>query len=138
MAILYEAMIPLNPRTKKNSMRIVYNPKTGSPMVIQSKEYKQYEKEAGWFLKKLDKPIDTPVNVKCIFYRDSKRACDLVNLENAILDILTHYGVISDDNRNIVYSMDGSRVFCDKNRPRTEIFIEEVDGADVWDTKKKF
>ena len=135
MAILYEAMIPLNPKTKKNSQQIVVNRSTGRAMIVQSKEYKQYEKDAGFFLPKLKEPIDKPVNVKCVFYRDSKRTCDLVNLENAILDILRLYGIIADDNRNIVYSMDGSVVLYDKERPRTEIAIEEVEGYQEWAKK---
>ncbi len=44
----------------------------------------------------------------------------------AIDDILTHYGVIADDNYSIVQSHDGSRVFVDKENPRTEVIIEEV------------
>ena len=135
MAILYQAVIPLNPKTKKNSQQIVVNRKTGRAMIIQSKEYKEYEKNAGWFLKKLPKPINEPVNVKCVFYRDSRRVCDLVNLQNAILDILTLHGIISDDNRNIVYSMNGSVVLYDKEKPRTEITIEEVEDAEIWAKK---
>ena len=33
-------------RTKKNHSRIITNPKTGKPMVIQSKQYVQYEADA--------------------------------------------------------------------------------------------
>ena len=133
--ILWQATIPLNPKTKKNSQRIVWNRKANRPMVLQSEEYKEYEKNCGWFLKIPDKPIDSPVNVKCVFYRESRIRCDLVNLENAILDILSSYGVIADDNRNVVYSMDGSRVLYDKEKPRTEITIESVEGAELWDRK---
>ena len=135
MAILYEAVIPLNPRTKKNSQQIVINKKTGRPFVMQSSKYKEYEKNCGYFLKKLPEPISEPVNVKCVFYRETRIRCDLVNLENAILDILCLYGIIADDNRNVVYSMDGSRVFCDKTKPRTEITIESVEDAEIWDKK---
>jgi hypothetical protein len=35
-------------------------------------------------------------------------------------------GLLADDNYSIVQSMDGSRVLYDKNAPRTEIFITEV------------
>ena len=51
---------------------------------------------------------------------------DLVNLQEATLDVLVKYGVILDDNSNIVASMDGSRVLYDKNNPRTEIDIEPI------------
>ena len=56
----------------------------------------------------------------------TKRKCDLTNLLEAIDDILTHYGVIADDNYSIVAAHDGSRVFVDKQNPRTEVIIEEV------------
>ena len=132
MAILYEAMIPLNPRTKKNSQRVVVNHRTGKPFIMQNEKYKQYEKDAGWFLKIPDKPINEPVNVKCVFYRETKIRCDLVNLENAILDILTSFGILADDNRDVVYSMDGSKVLYDKDKPRTEITITTVEGVQTW------
>ena len=126
MAILYEAMIPLNPRTKKNSQRVVVNHRTGKPFIMQNEKYKQYEKDAGWFLKIPDKPIDTPVNVKCVFYRESRGRCDLTNLLEAIDDVLVSYGVLSDDNFTVIASHDGSRVYVDKDKPRTEITIETV------------
>ena len=135
MAILYEAVIPLNPRTKKNSQQIVINKKTGRPFVMQSSKYKEYEKNCGYFLRKPNKPINTPVNVKCVFYRETRIRCDLVNLENAILDILTSFGILADDNRDIVYSMDGSEVLYDKDKPRTEITITTVEGVQVWGKK---
>ena len=126
MAILYEAMIPLNPRTKKNSQRVVVNHRTGKPFIMQNEKYKQYEKDAGWFLKIPDKPIDTPVNVKCVFYRESRGRCDLTNLLEAIDDVLVSYGVLADDNFTVIASHDGSRVYVDKDKPRTEITIETV------------
>lgn len=128
MAILYEAMIPLNPRTKKNSQRVVVNHRTGKPFIMQNEKYKQYEKDAGWFLKIPDKPIDIPVNVKCVFYRESRGRCDLTNLLEAIDDVLVSYGVLSDDNFTVIASHDGSRVYVDKDNPRTEITIETVSG----------
>ena len=131
MAILYEAMIPLNPRTKKNSQQIMINRKTGKPFVMQSSKYKEYEKNAGWFLKKLPKPINEPVNVKCVFYRETKIRCDLSNLLEAAMDILVEYDILADDNFNIITGFDGSRVYIDKGNPRTEITIETVENQEV-------
>ena len=54
----------------------------------------------------------------------SKRKVDLNNLLEATTDMLVHYKVIEDDNSNIVVSHDGSRVFYDKENPRTEIYFE--------------
>ena len=124
--ILYQAMIPLNPKTKKNSQQIIRNPRTKAPMIVQSEDYKKYEKDAGWFLRKPSKPISEPCNVKCVFYRDSARRVDLTNLLEAIDDILVHYQIIEDDNFKILVSHDGSRVRIDKDHPRTEIVIEDV------------
>ena len=118
--------IPLQPRTKKNSSRIVTNQKTGKPFLIPSKKYKEYERDAGYFIKGKGLRIDYPVNVKCVFFRKDRRRCDLPNLLNAICDILVYYEVLADDNFNIIASMDGSRVDIDRENPRTEITIEAV------------
>lgn len=131
MAILYEAVIPINPRTKKNSQQIVINKKTGRPFVMQSSKYKEYEQNCGYFLRKPNKPINTPVNVKCVFYREKNILCDLTNLLAAICDILVYYRIIDDDNFHIIVSHDGSRVYIDKENPRTEITIETVENQEV-------
>lgn len=93
-------------------------------MIVQSSDYLAYEKECGWFIKGKGKKIDYPVNVKCVFYRDSRRRVDLTNLLAAICDILVKYQVVADDNSSIIVSHDGSRVGYDKDNPRTEITIE--------------
>ena len=122
--VVYEAVIPIEPRSKKNSQQICINSRTKRPFVKQNDKYVQFEKDCGFFLKhKPPAPIDYPVNVKCIFYRSTRIRCDLVNLEEAILDVLTRYEIIADDNFNIVATMDGSTVLIDKNNPRIEITI---------------
>lgn len=122
--IVYEAVIPIEPRSKKNNQKICYRGKTQRPFIKQSDKYIQFEKDCGFFLKhKPPAPIDYPVNVKCVFYRSTRIRCDLVNLEEAILDVLTRYEIIADDNFNIVATMDGSTVLVDKNNPRIEITI---------------
>lgn len=114
--------IPLAPITKKNHQQIIYNKKTRRPMVIPSKEYINYERQVGCFIPFMN-TIDTPVNVKAVFYMPTRRRVDLVNLQEALLDILVKYEVISDDNCKIVASMDGSYVDYDKYNPRTEVEI---------------
>lgn len=118
--------IPINPVTKKNSQQILINKATGRAFVAPSKKFKDYQRACGAFLPKLKEPINEPVNVRCVFYRDSRRRVDLSNCISAINDILVDYGILADDNRNIVYSQDGSRVFYDKEHPRTEITIEPI------------
>ena len=117
-------VIPLPPRTKKNSQRIVLV--KGRPVPIPSKEYKDFEKACGAFMPKVKEPINTPVNVKCVYYMPTRRRVDLCNLIEATNDILVHYGVLADDNRNVVYAQDGSRVYYDKDQPRTEVEIEAL------------
>lgn len=122
--------IDLPPITKKNSQQIVRA--KGHYMVLPSKQYRKYEKEASKILKWKDKPIDYPVNVECKFYMPTRRRVDIANLTSAIHDVLVHAGVLEDDNRNIVYSMDGSRVLYDKEHPRTEIEITRVEDYESW------
>lgn len=125
--MIYRGMIPLNPKTKKNHQKIIRDRRSGRPRIVQSDEYITYENDAGWFLHpaKFD-PIDFPVNVRVLFYRDSERRVDLTNLLEAIDDILVKYRILKDDNFKIIVSHDGSRVFVDRENPRTEIYIEKI------------
>ena len=126
--IMMHLVIKGNPITKKNSQRIV-KAKNGRPFIIPSKQYKDYEKQAIEelaYIPSLRGVIDYPVNVKCIYYMQTRRKCDLVNLQEATLDILVKAGILADDNSNIVCSMDGSRVMYDKENPRVIITIESI------------
>jgi len=119
--------IPLPPVTKKNHQQIIINKATGRPMVIPSRQYKQYEKECGWFVQGKGMNINEPVNVKCVYYMPTRRRVDLTNLMEATHDILVKYEVLEDDNSKIIRSVDGSRVLYDKENPRTEITIERAE-----------
>lgn len=121
----YTVSIP--PITKKNSQQIMINRSTGKPFVYPSKQYKDYEARAVWYLQpRPAKPIDYPVNIKCLFYMPTRRKCDLANHLECACDVLVKAGVLADDNSTIVVSMDGSRVLYDNAHPRTEIEIKEV------------
>lgn len=121
---LIEFVIDLQPITKKNHQQIIWNKNTKRPMVIPSPQYKQYEKDAMWFIP-LEK-VEGKVNIKAVFYMPTKRRVDLVNLLQALLDIMVKRGIIEDDNSKVVVSVDGSRVEYDKDHPRTEVTITEV------------
>jgi len=121
-----EITILLQPITKKNSQRIIYNPKLKRSMIIPSKQYKEYEKSSGAFFRGVKGGIDYPVNVKATYYMPTRRRVDLTNLHEALHDILVHYGVLEDDNCRVIVSTDGSRVKYDKHNPRTEIVIERA------------
>ena len=123
-------IINLPPITKKNSQQIMTNRATGRPFIMPSRKYKQYEKDAARFLIPKEKPIDYPVNVKCLYYMPTRRRVDLTNLLEATDDILVRAGVLSDDCAAVVAGHDGSRVLLDRKRPRVEITITEMEEAD--------
>lgn len=60
-----------------------------------------------------------------------KRKRDVVNLLNAIQDVLVKYDVIADDNYNVVASVDGTRIVYEKGREETIIEITEVQNEPV-------
>ena len=93
---------------------------------MPSKLYKDYEKSAGFFIKNKNLNIDYPINLQTVYYMPTRRRVDLVNLQEATCDVLVAYKVVSDDNSKIIASMDGSRVYYDKESPRTEITITKT------------
>lgn len=127
-------------KTKKNSQQILINRKTGRPFVSQSSAYKAFEKAALMLIPNEAKAvINYPVNVKAVFYMQTKRKVDLANLNSAIHDILVSALVLADDNRDIIASTDGSRVYYDKEHPRVEITIEKYteEGYIQWGKKSQ-
>ena len=131
--------IPMEPTSKKNSQRILFNSRKGGgfwkianggrriyagvPFIAPSVKFEQYQSQCRWHMPRLEKPIDEPIQITCTFYRKTKNRCDLTNLLEAVDDILVHYGVIADDSWKVIRSHDGSRVRFDKENPRTEITI---------------
>ena len=115
------------PRTKKNSPRFI---RVGNrPMLIPSEAYLDYERD---FIRQIPRgfvpePINRPVNLKCVYYMGTRRRVDLVNLLEATCDILVKAGVLEDDNSRIVVGHDGSEVRLDRDDPRVEIEIQEVE-----------
>lgn len=129
-----------NPATKKNSARIItMKGKDGSySKLLPSEAYQRYERDclrqiAGTYRR----GIDWPVNVKAVYYMATRRAVDLSNLIEASHDILVKAGVLRDDNRNVIASTDGSRVYWDKRNPRVEITITDAEqDYEQWETPK--
>lgn len=116
-------VIPLPPITKKNSSQIV---KFGNrSALIPSKQYKKFENDSKDYCSPYN--IDYPINIECLYYMPTRRKVDITNLLSATHDILTKHNVIADDNMDIVVSVDGSRVFYDKENPRTEITISRTE-----------
>ena len=120
-----EFTLPIKPRTKKNSSSFV-TLKNGRTILLPSKYYRAFEKEAVSYVESLFgnlEPIDRPINLCCVFYKDKNHISDLVGYLQAIQDTLVKAGLLKDDNSNIVASTDGSRVELDRENPRIEVKI---------------
>lgn len=137
--MLLKFTIPVNPVTKKNSGQIITV--GGYPRLIPSKAYLAFEKECYPYFKMVQYrvgQIDYPINLKAVFYTKKKNKIDLANLLNALDDAMVKSELVIDDNRDIVAAHDGSRVYCDKYKPRIEIEIKRLDDYIQWkDTQNK-
>ncbi len=123
---MIKLIIKGKPITKKNSMRIVTDPRTGRVSLIPSKAFVDYQKV---FLSQVRRPkqtIDQPVNVQAVYYMPTRHRVDITNLLSATHDLLVDAGVLEDDNSKIVVGVDGSRVLYDKLNPRVEILISKA------------
>ena len=132
---LIKIVINIPPVTKKNHGRIISYGKTCPQCkkkeyvkLIPSKQYSEYEAQVKSYIELINKnkPINYPINLKCLFYRKANYKSDLTGYLQAIQDVLVSSNIIEDDNCNIVVSTDGSRVLYDKNNPRTEIEIKQI------------
>ena len=127
--------IPYEPRTKKNHQMIAgsggrcpYCGKFQKQFIRQGKAHDQYTIKAYPHLRpKPDTPINTPVNIKYLFYMGTKRKVDALNLAAAADDLLVLADILEDDNSKIIKGHDGTRVLYDKDRPRTEIIITDYE-----------
>ena len=131
--------LPIRPATKKNSGQIITV--GGFPRLIPSKQYLQFEKDCQPYFKQVLNQIgqiDYPINLQAVFYVETKRKIDLPNLLNAVDDAMVKSELILDDNRDIIASHDGSRVYHDKFNPRIEIEITRQENYTQWkDTQTK-
>ena len=123
MQLILTFTIPITPVTKKNHQQIVKV--KGRYIVIPSKQYNEYEKATKKFIP--DAEISERINVKALYYMPTKRRVDLTNLNEALHDCMVKHKCIQDDNSNIIFGTDGSRVLYDKDFPRTEVYIEVED-----------
>jgi Holliday junction resolvase RusA-like endonuclease len=115
------------PATKKNSQQIIYNQATKRRFVMPSKTYQVYEKDCLSQLYGYKGPrFEGRVTVKAVYYLPNLAHWpDLTGLMQATADILEKAKIISND-KNIV-SWDGTHIAgVDKDKPRTEIIVEEV------------
>lgn len=126
-------VIPLDPKTKKNSHRIAG---CGPRCPVCGKYQKQFIRNgstttdfafraAKYIHPRPNVPISKPVQLVYRIYTETRRRVDDLNLYEALDDILVSAKVLEDDNRSIIRSRDGSRVLYDKKNPRAEIYIYE-------------
>lgn len=128
-------IIPLDPRSKKNSHRIAGRgkrcPLCGkflNQFVRNDTVATQYAVFAAPYLSpRPEKPIDRPVHLVYKLYTATWHRKDDLNLYEALDDILVREGVLKDDDRKIIRSRDGSRVLYDRENPRSEIYIYEYE-----------
>ena len=127
-----------DPRTKKNHSMIAGSGKR-CPVcnkfekiwVRQGHTHDEYAELAKWQLRPIPpRPIECMVNVKCLFYMETRRVVDQLNLLATVDDLLVDMKILADDNSRIVVGHDGSRVLYDPSNPRTEIIITKIAPAE--------
>jgi hypothetical protein len=140
--LLAQYVIPLDPRTKKNSHRISgcgkRCPVCGKyerQFIRNATKTTDYAFKAVKFLRpKPRRPIEGPVWLVYKLYTQTWHRKDDLNLYEALDDILVANGILKDDDRKTIRSRDRSRVLYDKENPRAEIYIysysEEEDNDD--------
>ena len=125
---MLEITIPGRPITKKNHSQIRRNARTGKPFLSPSDQYKAYAAAAGWYIPARARlGLTGRYNVKCLYFMPTRHKVDLCNLLEATCDILKDCGVVADDESKIIAAHDGSRVLYDKDNPRAEIYISELE-----------
>ena len=121
------------PVPKKNSPRIIPRKGGNRPILLPSKAWMTYEKDA---LQQLmawgNLYFPGPVYVHAVYYpKDYRWWPDLVGLLQGTSDLLEKAGIIVND-KNIV-SYGGSHIKAvDRDNPRVEIAIAEVEKPEWW------
>lgn len=131
MELLVKYVIPLDPRTKKNSHRISgcgkRCPVCGKyerQFVRNATKTTDYAFKAVKFLQpRPQNPIEGPVQLVYKLYTQTRHRKDDLNLYEALDDILVANKILKDDDTKTIRSRDGSRVLYDKENPRSEIYI---------------
>jgi Holliday junction resolvase RusA-like endonuclease len=119
ISIILRGRIP----SKKNSKIIVCRGKY--PILLSSPAYNTWNEEQLWYLKGLRCPRSIEkCKVDITFYAPDKRATDLSNKTESIMDLLVDAGILKDDNWYVVSELTLRFGGVDKENPRAEILID--------------
>lgn len=112
--------------SKKNDRQIFV--RNGRIVSIPSARHKAWQDSALAELASQYKgSVDGACIVICQFYFENKRLKDLDNSLSSVLDVLVKSGLLPDDNYLVVPEVHAIFGGIDKENPRTEVTIEEVD-----------
>lgn len=121
---LFECVIEVIPRTKKNSSRVMRFGKFNK--IMPSKQFIAFQNDAVPQLESAmlgRPPITCDVNASVVFWRDALRG-DPVNFYEAIADVLERARIIVDDKQILTWT--GSRVAKDAARPRLHVVLTKA------------
>lgn len=123
--------------SKKNSKQIIFNRRSGRPMLISNRRAKKQENimaleffaqahEQGWKCNEDRETSTFAISIQ-IWNKDHRRR-DLDNQATAILDALVCGGVIPDDGVDFVPRLNVEYKGIDRENPRAIVKIKEI----VW------
>lgn len=112
--------------SKKNSKQIVYV--KGRPLIISSADFKKWQRQATEQLASQVQPGVKLFNgmVAMKLFAPDRRASDLTNKAESVMDLLVDCGHLEDDNWFVVPEVRLSFGGVDKENPRVEIHDSEI------------
>lgn len=133
ITLIYKGVVT----AKKNSKQIVFNRRTGRPMLVSNRRAKKQEgdmtwsffiqaKENGWPCG--EERENSVFHIAIKIWNKDRRRRDLDNQATAILDALTGAQVIPDDSVDFVPKLNVEYKGIDRENPRAEVTIKEI----VW------
>lgn len=109
--------------SKKNSRNLFV--RNGRIVNIPQKAYGEWHTDSLKQLKMPPKPLQTVKYVQLCFYSKDKRAYDLTNKAESVMDLLVDAGILLDDNYTVVPELTITYGGLCRENPRCEITIYE-------------
>jgi len=110
--------------SKKNSKRMLRNPKTGKMFPAGSKNYLNWKRTAGNYITHSRFALIERAEVTLTVFPKTRRAADLTNKAESVMDLLVDTAVIKDDNWFIVGDVRLKFGGVDKVNPRCEVLVK--------------